>query len=278
MPFSGPTDSVYRGASGYVELDVGTGVCVWGAGMGCGGVCGVGGVERSGAPPWLRGRVPPWLCSHPSSPPLARAPPPPATAGAAVAITSNQWSDVVVWSPWTAMPDCYRNFGGWGWWACCWAGLLCCCCCRWCWEEVPLLSLLLLLLLLLLLGTGVAAWAVGLQWLARQASVRACACRPLPSCLLTPATLHLVARPLPPLASLCGECAVQQAGGATAWGVLAQVGLGFRAWGLGFRWADPRGWGGHEGLLPAREGVGSGRPALTLSCGPVGRWSPSGPP
>lgn len=28
--------------------------------------------------------------------------------GAAVTITSNRWDDVVVWSPWTAMPDCYR--------------------------------------------------------------------------------------------------------------------------------------------------------------------------
>ena len=31
-------------------------------------------------------------------------------AGAAVAITSNNFNDVVVWSPWTSMPDCYRNF------------------------------------------------------------------------------------------------------------------------------------------------------------------------
>eukprot|EP00887_Chlorella_sp_A99_P002215 scaffold21.g2215.t1 len=30
--------------------------------------------------------------------------------GAAVAITSNRWSDVVVWSPWDAMPDFYRSF------------------------------------------------------------------------------------------------------------------------------------------------------------------------
>ena len=34
----------------------------------------------------------------------------PLRAGAAVAITSNNFDDVVVWSPWTAMPDCYRNF------------------------------------------------------------------------------------------------------------------------------------------------------------------------
>lgn len=25
-------------------------------------------------------------------------------------MTSNKWSDVVVWSPWEAMPDCYRSF------------------------------------------------------------------------------------------------------------------------------------------------------------------------
>lgn len=25
-------------------------------------------------------------------------------------ITSNRWSDVVVWSPWDAMPDAYRHF------------------------------------------------------------------------------------------------------------------------------------------------------------------------
>ncbi len=31
-------------------------------------------------------------------------------AGAGVGITSSKWSDVVVWSPWTAMPDCYRSF------------------------------------------------------------------------------------------------------------------------------------------------------------------------
>lgn len=30
--------------------------------------------------------------------------------GAAVALTSNNWSDVVVWSPWTAMPNCYNEF------------------------------------------------------------------------------------------------------------------------------------------------------------------------
>ncbi|KAI3432413.1 hypothetical protein D9Q98_003967 [Chlorella vulgaris] len=30
--------------------------------------------------------------------------------GAAVTVTTNKWSDVVVWSPWTAMPDCYRQF------------------------------------------------------------------------------------------------------------------------------------------------------------------------
>lgn len=30
--------------------------------------------------------------------------------GAAVAISSNNWGDVVVWSPWTAMPDCYKEF------------------------------------------------------------------------------------------------------------------------------------------------------------------------
>lgn len=30
--------------------------------------------------------------------------------GAAVAITSNNWNDVVVWSPWTAMPNCYKEF------------------------------------------------------------------------------------------------------------------------------------------------------------------------
>jgi D-hexose-6-phosphate mutarotase len=27
-----------------------------------------------------------------------------------VTVTTNKWSDVVVWSPWTAMPDCYRQF------------------------------------------------------------------------------------------------------------------------------------------------------------------------
>lgn len=27
-----------------------------------------------------------------------------------MAITSNNWSDVVVWSPWTALPDSYRSF------------------------------------------------------------------------------------------------------------------------------------------------------------------------
>ena len=30
--------------------------------------------------------------------------------GAAVAITSNNWSDVVVWSPWTSMEACYKEF------------------------------------------------------------------------------------------------------------------------------------------------------------------------
>ncbi|KAK9916481.1 hypothetical protein WJX75_003210 [Coccomyxa subellipsoidea] len=30
--------------------------------------------------------------------------------GAAVAISSSGWEDVVVWSPWTAMPDCYKKF------------------------------------------------------------------------------------------------------------------------------------------------------------------------
>lgn len=30
--------------------------------------------------------------------------------GASVAITSNKWSDVVVWSPWTSMPNCYKEF------------------------------------------------------------------------------------------------------------------------------------------------------------------------
>jgi glucose-6-phosphate 1-epimerase len=30
--------------------------------------------------------------------------------GAAVAITSNKWSDVVVWSPWTSMEACYKEF------------------------------------------------------------------------------------------------------------------------------------------------------------------------
>ena len=37
-------------------------------------------------------------------------PPGPWRAGAAVAITSNNWSDVVVWSPWTSMPNCYKEF------------------------------------------------------------------------------------------------------------------------------------------------------------------------
>lgn len=30
--------------------------------------------------------------------------------GAAVAITSNRWDDVVVWSPWTSMEACYKEF------------------------------------------------------------------------------------------------------------------------------------------------------------------------
>lgn len=30
-------------------------------------------------------------------------------AGAAVGITSSEWNDVVVWSPWTDM-DCYKSF------------------------------------------------------------------------------------------------------------------------------------------------------------------------
>jgi glucose-6-phosphate 1-epimerase len=30
--------------------------------------------------------------------------------GAAVAITSNNWGDVVVWSPWTSMEACYKEF------------------------------------------------------------------------------------------------------------------------------------------------------------------------
>jgi glucose-6-phosphate 1-epimerase len=30
--------------------------------------------------------------------------------GAGVAITSSNWNDVVVWSPWTSMPDCYKSF------------------------------------------------------------------------------------------------------------------------------------------------------------------------
>lgn len=30
--------------------------------------------------------------------------------GAAVSIDSKEWSDVVVWTPWTAMPDCYKEF------------------------------------------------------------------------------------------------------------------------------------------------------------------------
>lgn len=54
IEFSGPVDSVYLNASGYVELDVGT--------------------------------------------------------GAAIAIASSHWSDVVVWNPWTAMEDCYKEF------------------------------------------------------------------------------------------------------------------------------------------------------------------------
>lgn len=54
VTFTGPVDSVYLKAGGYVELDVGT--------------------------------------------------------GAAVAITSDKWDDVVVWSPWTAMEACYERF------------------------------------------------------------------------------------------------------------------------------------------------------------------------
>jgi glucose-6-phosphate 1-epimerase len=53
VDFTGPVDSVYLDAPGYVELDVGT--------------------------------------------------------GAAVGITSSEWNDVVVWSPWTDM-DCYKSF------------------------------------------------------------------------------------------------------------------------------------------------------------------------
>lgn len=30
--------------------------------------------------------------------------------GAAIAIDSSAWTDAVVWSPWTAMPDCYESF------------------------------------------------------------------------------------------------------------------------------------------------------------------------
>ncbi len=30
--------------------------------------------------------------------------------GAAISIDSKNWSDAVVWSPWTAMPDCYKEF------------------------------------------------------------------------------------------------------------------------------------------------------------------------
>ena len=30
--------------------------------------------------------------------------------GAAVAISSDGWKDVVVWSPWTAMEACYKEF------------------------------------------------------------------------------------------------------------------------------------------------------------------------
>lgn len=30
--------------------------------------------------------------------------------GAAVAISSDGWKDVVVWSPWTAMESCYKEF------------------------------------------------------------------------------------------------------------------------------------------------------------------------
>jgi glucose-6-phosphate 1-epimerase len=30
--------------------------------------------------------------------------------GAAISIDSKNWSDTVVWSPWTAMPDCYKEF------------------------------------------------------------------------------------------------------------------------------------------------------------------------
>lgn len=30
--------------------------------------------------------------------------------GAAVSIDSKNWSDAVVWSPWTSMPDCYKEF------------------------------------------------------------------------------------------------------------------------------------------------------------------------
>ena len=30
--------------------------------------------------------------------------------GAAVAITSSTWSEVVVWSPWTSMEACYKEF------------------------------------------------------------------------------------------------------------------------------------------------------------------------
>ena len=133
--------SVYLKAKEYVELDVGTGgparrqecACLWPQTLLTplhSASSQVPAQHRpAGTHPAPCSRLPAACCPGPMDGclPAWPTPPPPAhhqprcypparthtappAAGAAVAMTSNQWSDVVVWSPWTSMPDCYRSF------------------------------------------------------------------------------------------------------------------------------------------------------------------------
>ena len=113
VKFSGPVDSVYLEAPEYVELDVGTGknrrpiihlVCFLPDVVGksarydCREVSLDEGIIITIAKPSKSD------CGDVISPINCFC------AGAAVAITTTGWEDVVVWSPWDVMPDCYESF------------------------------------------------------------------------------------------------------------------------------------------------------------------------